>query len=49
LFLGRPSVMLVISQLVCLSPVGIFKRIMFIWNISFFQFKGHAWELARCS
>jgi len=37
------------SWLVCLPPVGIFKPIMFIWNISLFQFKWHACELARCS
>jgi len=43
LFLARPqfnaSVMLVNSQLVYLLPAGIFKPIMFICNICFFQFK----------
>ena len=40
LFLGRSwfnsSFMLVNNQLICLPPVGIFKRIMFIRYISFF-------------
>ena len=41
---SNSSVMFVNSQLVCLPPVGIFKPIMFIWNISFFQLTWHAWE-----
>ena len=53
LFLGGPqfnsSVMLVNSQLVCLPPVGIFKPVMFIWNICFLQFEWHVCELVRCS
>ena len=40
------SVMFVNSQLVCLPPVGIFKPVMFIWNICFLQFEWHACELA---
>ena len=50
LFLGGPqfnsSVMFVNSQLVCLPPVGIFKPVMFIWNICFPQFEWYACELA---
>ena len=50
LFLGGPqfnsSVILVNSQLACLPPVGIFKPVMFIWNICFLQFEWHACELA---
>ena len=50
LFRGGPqfnsSVMFVYNQLVCLPPVGIFKPVMFIWNICFFQFEWHACELA---
>ena len=50
LFLGGPQfnsfAMLVNSQLVCLPPVGIFKPVMFIWNICFLQFEWYACELA---
>ena len=53
LFLSKPkfnpSVILVNSQLLCLPSVGIFKPIMFSRWICRFQFKWHAFELARCS
>ena len=41
------SVKPVNSHMVYLPPVRIFKPVMFIWNICFFQCKMSPWKLAR--
>ena len=38
--------MVVNSQLVYLPLDGIFNPNMFIWKVTFFQLKWHAWELS---
>ena len=39
---SRPAPTTELVQMVCPATVGIFKLILFIWNISFFHFKWHA-------